>query len=166
MTLFRFAHLSALAFATALAATTAHATTVKTGKPAASAPAARVYATREQLRSCMELEDGLKARRTALETTQAAHDRSVDALEAENAKIVEVQGNLDHDSDTAVQAFNLLVADHNVHVKQINEDAAKSREAAAAYNVDTLALNRQCASLVYRVDDMDAVMKERRAAGK
>ena len=156
----------ALAALAALCGGAAHATTVKTGKPAASQPAPRAYATRDQLRECMDIEDGLKTRRVALEASHVEHDRNVDALEVENAKIVEVQGQLDHESDTAVQAFNLLVSDHNVHVKQLNEEAARDHDVVAGYNADTLALNRKCAKLVYNVDDMDAVMKERRAAGK
>ena len=158
-----------LAVATAVVAgSAARATTVKTKPPASAASQAqpRAYATRDQLRDCMDTEDALKIKRTALETAQAEHEKQLNTLESENAKIVEVQGQLDRDSDTAIQAFNLLVSDHNVHVKQVNEEGARERADASSYNEGALALNRKCATLVYRVDDMDVVMKERRAAGK
>lgn len=151
----------------ALAAGAAAATTVAvTSKPAASQPAPHPYATRDQLRDCMDAEDALKAKRRALDATQATHEAHVNAFEAENAKIVEVQGQLDHDSPTAITAFNRLVSEHNVHVKDLNQEGADQQAAADSYNADALALNRQCAALVYRVEDMDAVMKERRKAGK
>jgi len=35
-----------------------------------------------------------------------------------------------------------------------------------AFNVDSLALNKRCSTLAYRLEDMDAVMKERKAAAK
>jgi hypothetical protein len=156
-----------LALILALAAGTAAATTVAvTAKPAASQSAPHAYATRDQLRDCMDTEDALKAKRRALEATQATHEAHVTAFEAENAKIVEVQGQLDHDSPTAISAFNLLVSEHNVHVKALNQEGADDQAAADSYNADALALNRKCASLVYRVEDMDAVMKERRKADK
>jgi len=142
----------------------AGATTVKVAKPAASQPATRQWATRDQLRDCMNLEDALKARLHDIETTQAAHEASFSRVEAENVKLLEVQGQLDHDSETAVHAFNLLVSDHNVHVKQLNQDASESQAVSDAYNTDMLAVNRQCSTLAYRVDDMDAVLKERKKA--
>jgi hypothetical protein len=154
----------ALALAATLAVAGAHATTVNTGKPAASQPAARAYATRDQLRECLDIEAALKARSHVLEANRETHEHKIDQLAAENAKLLEVQAQLDHDSDVAVNAFNLLVTEHNVHVKQINRDAVDAQPLADAYNADMLAYNRQCSPLMYRVDDMDAVLKERKKA--
>lgn len=148
----------------ALALLTAQATTVKTGKPAASQPPARQWATRDQLRDCMDTEDALKQRFNAIEASNAAHEQLFNRIEAENAKLTELQAVLDHDSDVAVHAFNALVKEHNEHVKQLNDQAAQSRPGTSAYNEDMAAYNRRCASLVYRVEDMDAVMRERRKA--
>ena len=143
---------------------TAGATTVKTGKPAASQPPARVFATRDQLRECMAVEDGLKTRFKAIEVSNAAHEKMFDQVEAENTKLRELQAQIDHDSDTSVNAFNALVKDHNAHVKALNQEAADSRPVSDAYNDDMVAYNHQCSQLVYRVDDMEAVMKERKKA--
>ena len=155
---------SLLALASLPMAGTAHATTVKTGKPAASQPPARVFATRDQLRDCMDTEAGLKARFSAIEVTNAAHEKMFDQVEAENTKLRDLQAQLDHDSDTSVNAFNALVKEHNLHVKALNQDAADSRPVSDAYNDDMVAFNHKCSQLVYRIDDMEAVMKERKKA--
>ena len=154
----------ALALVAALVVASAGATTVKTGKPAASQPAARVFATRDQLRECMDIEAGLKARFGAIEASNNAHEQMFNQVEAENAKLLELQAQLDHDSDTSINAFNAAVKDHNLHVKQLNKDAADSQPISNAYNDDMLAYNRKCSPLVYRVDDLDAVIKERKKA--
>ncbi len=142
----------------------AGATTVKTGKPAASQPAARAWATRDQLRDCLDTEAALKERFKGVEAAADAHELLFNQVEAESSKLAELQGQLDHDSDIAVRAFNALVKEHNQHVKQLNQDAADSRPASEAYNADMSAYNHRCALLVYRVEDMDAVMRERRKA--
>ena len=142
----------------------ADATTVKTGKPAASQAPAQAWATRDQLRECLDIEAGLQARFRAIEASNAAHEKMFDQVEAENTKLRELQSQLDHDSDTSVSAFNALVKDHNQHVKVLNQDAADSRPVNDAYNDDMAAFNHKCSQLVYRVDDMEAVMKERKKA--
>lgn len=155
---------SLLAITAGLLIAPAGATTVKTSKPAASQPAPRQWATRDQLRECLDLEAALKRRMSDIEAANAAHEAFFNRVEAENAKLLEVQGQLDHDSDTAIHAFNLLVTDHNVHVKQLNQEAQDSRAVSDAYNTDMVAVNRKCSSLAYRIDDMDAVLKERKKA--
>jgi hypothetical protein len=134
--------------------------------PAASRPVARAYATRAELRACMNDEDTLRDRSRKLEEAHAAHEKAISELEAENTKIVEVQGQLDHESQTAVTAFNLLVGQHNARANELNREATEMSAQSEAFNADSLALNKRCASLVYRIDDMDAVMKERKAAAK
>ena len=147
-----------------LALVPAAATTVKTGRPAASQPPAHAFATREQLRACLALEDGLKERLRALEASNAAHQAMFDQVEAENARIDQARAQLDRDSDASMKSFNTLVKEHNQHVRRLNQDAADSRPAADAYNADMSAYNRQCGGQAYRSEDMDAVARERRAA--
>jgi hypothetical protein len=153
-----------LALAALLVVGSAQATAVKTGKPAASQAPARAWATRDQLRECLDIEAGLKTRFRAIAATNAAHEKMFDQVEAENTKLQALQAQLDRDSDTSISAFNALVKDHNLHVKQLNQDAADSRPASDAYNDDMAAFNHRCSQLVYRVEDMEAVMKERRKA--
>ena len=153
-----------LVLASLLIGGSAAATTVKTGKPAASQPPARAWATRDQLRECMDIEAGLKTRFKAIEASNAAHEKMFDQVEAENTKLRDLQAQLDRDSDTSIGAFNALVKDHNQHVKLLNQDAADSRPVNDAYNDDMVAFNHKCSQLVYKVDDMEAVMKERKKA--
>jgi len=155
---------SLFVLASLAACAAAGATTVKTGKPAASQPAAHAWATRDQLRDCLDTEAALKERFKAVEAAADAHERLFDQVEAERGKLTALQAQLDHDSEVSVRGFNALVQEHNQHVKELNQDAADSRPASEAYNADMTAYNHRCASLVYRVEDMDAVMRERRKA--
>lgn len=147
-----------------LAIAPAGATTVKTGKPAASQPAPRAWATREQLRGCLDTEDTLKERFKTVEAIGDAHEKLFNQVEAESTRLEALQANLDNDSEVAVRGYNALVKDHNLHVKQLNQDAADSQPVTRAYNADMTEYNHRCASLVYRVEDMDAVMRERKKA--
>ena len=160
---------SLFALAAALAMAHADATTVKTGKPAASQPAASQpaagsWATRDQLRECLATEADLKERSRAIEATNAAHEKLFDQIEAENDRLGQLQSQLDHDSETSVKAFNALVKEHNLHVKQLNQDAADSRPATDAYNADMSGFNHKCGRLRYRIEDMEAVTRERQKA--
>jgi hypothetical protein len=149
---------------TLAACAAAGATTVKTAKPAASQPAARTWATREQLRDCLDTEAALKERFKAVEAATEAHEQLFNQVEAESDKLRALQDQVDHDSEVSVRAFNELVKEHNLHVKQLNQDAADTRPATDAYNADMTAYNHRCAPLVYRVEDMDAVLRERKKA--
>jgi len=149
-----------------LAAAAADAWCASGGRPAASQPVGRLYATRAQLRECLDLEDALKARRKSLDAGIEAHETQLAAISADDQKLVEVQAHLDRESETAVNAFNLLVTDHNVRAKELRNEAETLRAATEAYNDESLAVNRKCSALTYSLDDMNAVMKERRAAGK
>jgi uncharacterized protein YhaN len=155
---------ASLALVATFALAAAHATTVRTGKPAASQPAAKAWATRDQLRDCLATEAALKERFRAIDASNAAHEKLFDQVEAERTRLETLQAQLDHDSDTSLLAFNALVKEHNQHVKELNQDAADTRPAADAYNADMVAFNHKCSGLRYRVDDMEAVVAERRKA--
>jgi hypothetical protein len=146
----------------ALAAAARPASAAVAARAASAAPPA--FASREQLRQCLADEDRLQARFAAIQARHAEHARRVAALEAENDRIVQAQAQLDTASEVAVNAFNLLVSEHNVHIKELNEDASAGHAEADAYNAAIQEHNRGCVHLVYRVDDLDAVTKERRAA--
>ena len=152
--------------AAGLAVAHADATTVRTGKPAASQPPAAVWATRDQLRDCVATEAGLKDRFRVIEASNTAHEKMFDQVEAENQRLEQLHDQLDHDSDTSVKAYNALVKEHNAHVRQLNQDAADSRPATDAYDADMVAFNHKCSGLHYRVEDMEAVTQERKKAAE
>ena len=82
-----FLRLSLLAAAVLLATAPARATTVKTGKPDAAQPAAHTWATRDQLRDCLDTEDSLKERFKGVEAMTDAHEKLFNEVEAESAKL-------------------------------------------------------------------------------
>jgi hypothetical protein len=130
----------------------------------AKAPVAGTYATRDQLRECLALDDGLKARLRAMEAAAAVHNQKFDANEVEGAKLVEMKAKLDRSDKAAIQAFNLAVQEHNAHLQQVDEEALASDVATKALNADQAAADQKCGPLTYRPADMDAVMKERKKA--
>ena len=154
----------AIAAAAMLVVGAAGATTLSTGKPADPSGSATDLATRDQLRDCMTTEASLKQRFEALQATNAAHEKLAAQVEAESDRLAELQARLDHDSPTAIKAFNGLVAEHNRHVAALNKDAQDSDPASHAYNQDMSAFNHRCSKLHYSVDDMEAVMAERKKA--
>jgi hypothetical protein len=125
---------------------------------------AGTYATREQLRECLALDDGLKARLHAMEAAAALHNRRFDANEAEGVKLVEMKARLDRSDKAAIQAFNQAVQEHNAHLQQVDDEATASDAATKALNADQAAADQKCGPLTYRPADMDAVMKERKKA--
>ena len=131
---------------------------------AKAAPAAGTYATREQLRECLALDDGLKARLHAMEVAAAAHNQKFEASEVEGTQLVEMKARLDRGDKAAIQAFNQAVQEHNVHLQQMDEEAVASDAATKALNADQAAADQKCGPLTYRPADMDVVLKERKKA--
>ena len=130
----------------------------------AKAPVAGTYATRDQLRECLTLDDGLKTRLHALEAATAAHNKQFEANEVEGAKLVETKAKLDRSDKGAIQAFNQAVQTHNAHLQAMDEEAVAADVATKALNTDQAAVDVKCGSLTYRPADMDAVTKERKKA--
>ena len=131
---------------------------------AKGAPVMGTYATREQLRECLTLDDGLKTRLHAMEAAAAAHNQKFDANEAEGARLVEMKARLDRSDKAAILAFNQAVQEHNGHLQQVDEEAVAADVSTKALNADQAAVDQKCGSLTYRPADMDAVMKERKKA--
>ena len=134
------------------------------GAATAKAPVMGTYATRDQLRECLALDDGVKSRQHALEAATVAHNQKFDANEAEGAKLVEMKAKLDRSDKAAILAFNQAVQEHNAHLQQVDEEAVAADLATKALNADQAALDQKCGSLTYRPADMDAVTKERKKA--
>ena len=130
----------------------------------AKAPVAGTYATREQLRECLALDDGLKARMHAMEVATVAHNQKFDVNEVEGTKLVEMKAKLDRSDKAAIVAFNQAVAEHNQHLQQVDDEAAASDAATKTYAADRAAVEQKCGPLTYRPADMDAVTKERKKA--
>ena len=130
----------------------------------AKAPVAGTYATRDQLRECLNVDDGLKTRLHAMEAAAGVHNQKFDANEAESARLKDMKAKLDRSDKAAIQAFNQAVQEHNVHLKEVDDEAAASEAAQKAYALDQAAYDQKCGSLTFRPADMDAVVKERKKA--
>jgi hypothetical protein len=128
------------------------------------APLAGTYATRDQLRECLSLDDDLKVRLHAMEAATVAHNQKFDANEVEGAGLVAMKARLDRSDKSAIQAFNQGVQDHHLHLQQVDDEAAAADVADKALNADRAEVDRKCGPLTYRPADMDAVMKERKKA--
>ena len=140
--------------------------TVSQGAAAATAKTttAGTYATREQLRECLNLDDGLKARMQAMQAATLAHNQKFDANEREGARLVEMKARLDRSDKAAILAFNQAVQDHNLHLQQVDDEAVASDVANKTWVADQAAVEQKCGPLTYRPADMDAVTKERKKA--
>ncbi|MBW8759307.1 MAG: hypothetical protein JF586_17025 [Burkholderiales bacterium] len=141
-----------------LAATAAAATAA--GKP----PKETAFATREQLRACLDLDDAMKTRRRDIEASAAEHNRKFDANDAEDARLVEMKTRLDRSDKDAILAFNQAVTAHAQHTRELNEEAEAQEAGVKAFEADKAAMDDRCGGLSYRPGDVDAVNRERRKA--
>jgi hypothetical protein len=134
------------------------------GAGTAKAAKATVFGSRDQLRECLDLDDGMKVRRHAVEAATADHDKRFDANEAEDARLAESKAKLDRNDKGAIQAFNKAVQEHQQHTQEINEQADAAEAMNKSYEADKQAMDDKCGNLTYRPTDIDAVSKERKKA--
>lgn len=134
------------------------------GAGTAKAAKATVFGSRDQLRECLDLDDGMKVRRRAVEAATADHNKRFDANEAEEARLVESKAKLDRNDKGAIQAFNKAVQEHQQHTHEVNEQADAAETMNKSYEADKQAMDDKCGNLTYRPADIDAVSKERKKA--
>ena len=122
------------------------------------------YGTRDQLRECMALDEGLKSRELTLQANVLANNRLVDDNDAESGRLAQMKQSLDRTDKAAILKFNDAVLAHNQHV-QASEHAVDDAEAASkAWHADKDDMDQKCGALTYRPADMEAMAKERRKA--
>ena len=131
---------------------------------AADATQAHAYATRDQLRECMDLQAALKTRFHDIATANTTNDAMGDSLAAEATQVHATQAGLDRSDAAAVTAFKQSVAAYNERVVAWKKATADVETANDAYKVDSAAVDQKCVGLSYHPQDIDAVMKERRKA--
>ncbi len=122
------------------------------------------YATRDQLRECMALQAALKLRYHGLEQANATNDATGASLEADGAKVHDMQGKLDRGDKAAVAAFRRAVDDYNERVLAWKKQTADAQDADAAYKMDSGVVDQKCVGLAYHPQDIDGVVKERKKA--
>ena len=150
--------------AAALTLFAAVAGATETAKNADAPARAHGYATRDQLRECMDLQAVLKIRFHGLQAGNTDNDATGDRLEAEGAQVHDTQATLDRSDAAAVTAFRQAVAGYNERVVAWKKATADAQAADDAYKMDSAAVDQKCVGLSYRPQDIDAVMKERKKA--
>ena len=134
------------------------------GPADATPPPAGTRATRDQLRDCMATEDGLKQRQRALQAASAENAKLGAALEAEADQIRGTGSKMDETNPMSATAYDVMVKTHNLRVRQLNAAEAALVPESRAFEADAKAFGARCSGLTYRVEDMEAVAREREKA--
>lgn len=133
-------------------------------QPAAPPPSVGARATRDQLRECMNTEDGLKERERALQAASAENRKTGARLAAESDQIRGTGSKMDETNPMSATAFDAMMKTHNLRVRQLNAAEAALVPASKAFVADATAFQARCSGLTYLVEDMEAVAREREKA--
>lgn len=143
-----------LAFTALLCLTPSHASAgKKAGEPK--------FASREQLRACMDSEDELGNRKTALDREQARHTASLKPTQDDSTALYASEEKVDATDEKQVSDFNAKVAELNQRAEAINQRAGQLNLESKQLRADLHAHNVRCASIVFKISDKDAILRER-----
>lgn len=120
------------------------------------------FASREELRSCMEGEDEIKQRNAQLERSHALHNAELKAMQDQSTAFYATEDKVDASDEKQVAAFNARVAELNQQVDALNQRGARLTEEVKLFRADMRAHNQRCAALVYKIIDKDAIVRERK----
>lgn len=120
------------------------------------------FASREELRSCMEGEDDIKQRNAQLERSHTLHNAELKAMQDQSTAFYATEDKVDASDEKQVAAFNARVAELNQQVDALNQRGARLTEEVKLFRADMRAHNQRCAALVYKVIDKDAIVRERK----
>ncbi len=121
-------------------------------------------ATRDQLRECLNTEDGLKERERALQAASAENRKMGARLEAEGDQMRGTGQKMDETNPMSATAYDAMVKSHNLRVRQLNAAEAALVPVSKAFVADVTAFQARCSGLTYLVEDMEAVAREREKA--
>lgn len=124
------------------------------------------YGSREQLRACLDSDDRIKEHSKRIADLIADNNAMLIEIQVEAKTLADLQSSIATNNKDQVENFNRRIEEHNRLVRMSNERAEKTKTELDAYNKELAEHNKRCASLVYKMADREAVMKERRAAGK
>ncbi len=131
---------------------------------AADVPKEGAWASREQLRECLDTEDALKARLQAIQSANAEHQKTWARIDAESDQIRATGAKMNEMNPTSAMSYDAMVKSHNLRVRELNQAEAALVPVSDAYNADMGAFHARCAGISYRAEDMDAVVQDRRKA--
>lgn len=122
--------------------------------------------TRDQLRTCMNLEDKVKAMRQDLLKQQTALDAQRTDVNRLDAELERQRAALDPADLAAVQAVNEAEVKRNVVSDEFNSKLRAARDLNSSYTADRQRWVEQCADKDYDVNDEAAIKRERQRAAK
>ncbi len=119
------------------------------------------YASREQLRACDEFEARLKVMRREVDKQIAYYNTQRAEVQAGRAALEAEQAKINHLDSLQVQAFEEKMAAHNQLVTRYNQLAQETQASSDAYNVESENYNQTCATLVFKIEDRNALNAEK-----
>lgn len=122
------------------------------------------FGTQEQYGACMDSESRIKDLRKMLEEHIALNNEAMMEIKNQANSLLEMQRKLVMSDDAQVQAFNKRTEAHNKLVKSANESSDKLKAELEAFNMKSMEHNQSCASLIVKMSDRDAAIKERTPA--
>jgi hypothetical protein len=128
---------------------------------AAERPKQLKYASREQLRACDDSEARLKSMRSAVDNMIAQYNSQRAQVQASRQALELEQAQINHQDDEQVRAFEEKMAAHNQFVESFNLLAHQTAARSDAYNEESETYNQSCATMVFRIEDRNALNLEK-----
>lgn len=128
---------------------------------AAERPKQLKYASREQLRACDETEARLRLMRRETDTLIAQYNAQQAQVQTSRLALEAEQSKMNHLEALQVRAFEEKTSAHNQLVQSFNLLAQQAQAQSDAYNQETDIYNQGCATMVFRIEDRNALMQEK-----
>ncbi len=122
--------------------------------------------TRDELRTCMDEQDGLQATRTKIDQDQGALDRQKTQVQAMDAELKKKVAAFDRADEAARKALNDEATKLDEAVDAYNARLAALREQVARYDTGRQAWLERCANKSFDEMDEAAIKKERAQAAR
>jgi hypothetical protein len=113
--------------------------------------------SRAQLQHCVSTDKSLTARSSELDRLQRDLDARGIRIDQLGTEIDRKRPSIDLSRGDQVDAFNLLVAEHDRQIKEYNSRLDTLEALFARYNADIATYNAQCADAEYYESDMRAI---------
>ena len=121
--------------------------------------------TRDELRACMNSDSEQAVRRKALDQRNEQNRAEAAAIRAEAEQMTAEQKRIEEDHGS-MDRFNRRVKTHNARVQVARASAESFRTDLESLNKALVAHNERCGGVSFRIEDKEAILKERESAPK
>jgi len=121
--------------------------------------------SRDELRSCMNSETEVVARRRALEARKEKNAAEGEAIRVETEELTEEEGRIGQNQGR-MDRYERRVKVHNDRIKAANAGIASFTSDLEAFRKDLAAYNELCSFISFKPEDKEAILKERESATK